>query len=110
MLRATLLRLTTRWSLDQVLTAPKTKLWEWWEQAKRETSEDKCTLLVFKKNRQPYFVMLRETHLNDKYQIDFIKSSPIRVTDRQGESAYIRLFEDLLKEPKKLWLKRLKSK
>lgn len=98
------------WTLDQILTSPKTKLWDWWEQAKQETAEDKQTMLVFKKNRQPYFVMLRETFLNDKYQIDFIKSSPIRVTDRQGESAYIRRFEDLLEEPKKLWLKRLKSK
>lgn len=97
------------WSLDQILTAPKTKVWDWWEQAKGQTPDDRLTLLVFKKNRQPWFVMLRETYLNTEYQIDFIKSSPMRVTDRQGESVYIRLFDDLLNEPKKLWERKTKK-
>ena len=97
------------WTLDQLLTAPKTKVWDWWEQAKRETADDRLTLLVFKKNRQPWFVMMRETYLNTPYQIDFINASPMRVTDRQGEFAYIRLFDDLLNEPKKLWARKIKK-
>lgn len=97
------------WTLDQILTAPQTKVWDWWEQAKGQTADDRLTLLVFKKNRQPWFIMLRETSLNNKYQIDFIKSSPMRVTDRQGEAAYIRLFDDLLNEPKKLWERKTKK-
>lgn len=91
------------WSLDQLLTAPKTKIWDWWEQAKRETASDKLPLLVFKKNRNPWFVMMTENGIATAAQTDFMKSSMIRVTDRQGQTAYIRLFDDLLKEPKKLW-------
>jgi len=91
------------WSLDQLLTAPKTKIWDWWEQAKRETASDKLPLLVFKKNRNPWFVMMTENGIATAAQTDFMKSSMIRVTDRQGQTAYIRLFDDLLKEHKKLW-------
>ena len=98
------------WSLDQILTSPKTKFWDWWEQSKRETAEGKLTLLVFKKNRQPFFVMMRDRYGATPYQVGFMKGSPIRVTDRQGESAYIRLFDDLLEEPKKSWARSLKSK
>lgn len=98
------------WTLDHVLTSPKSKLWDWWEQAKRETSDGRHTMLVFKRNRSPWFVMMNETYLNSPYQIDFIKGSRIRVTDRQGDSAYIRLFDELLKEPKDQWVKSLKSK
>ena len=97
------------WTLDQILTSPKTKVWDWWEQAKRETSEEKHTLLVFKKNRQPWFMMTRETYLNSPYQIEFMEASSIRVIDRQGEFAYIRLFDDLLKETKELWERNLKK-
>lgn len=91
------------WSLDQLLTAPKNKIWSWWEQAKRETASDKLPLLVFKKNRNPWFVMMTENGIATAAQTDFMKSSMIRVTDRQGQAAYIRLFDDLLKEHKKLW-------
>lgn len=93
------------WTLDQILTCPKGKLWEWWEQAKRETADDRQTLLVFKRNRNPWFVMMRDRYTATPVQVDFIKGSPMRVTDRQGESAYIRLFDDLLEEPVKLWAK-----
>jgi len=91
------------WTLNQLLTAPNNKIWDWWEQAKRETASDKLPLLVFKKNRHPWFVMMTENGIATAAQTDFMKSSMIRVTDRQGQAAYIRLFDDLLKEHKKLW-------
>jgi hypothetical protein len=98
------------WTLDHILTSPQSKFWEWWEQAKRETAEGRLTLLVFKRNRNPWFVMMRDRYTATPAQVNFIKGSPIRVTDRQGESAYIRLFDDLLEEPKKLWERNPKSK
>lgn len=98
------------WTLDQLLTAPKSKIWDWWEQAKRETAADKLTLLVFKKNNRPWLVMMRDRFVATPHQTDFMKSATMRVTDRQGESAYIRLFDDLLKEPKKSWQRSPKSK
>lgn len=94
------------WTLDHILTSPKSKVWDWWEQAKRETATGKKTLLVFKRNRNPFFVMMRLDSIEALHQEDFIKTSPIRVIDRQGEYAYIRLFEDLLEEPKDLWAKK----
>jgi hypothetical protein len=98
-----------KWSLDQILTAPKTDIWSWWEQAKRETSPDRFTLLVFKKNRQDFFMMTREEENHTTYQLDFVTSSRIRVRDNQGKFSYIRLFKDLLKEPKHLWARPKKS-
>ena len=99
-----------KWSLDQILTAPKTPIWDWWEQAKRDTPEGQYTLLMFKKNRQAFFAMTRIEPNHTVYQQEFIESARIRAIDRQGEFVYIRLFEDFMKEPKNVWQKRPKSK
>lgn len=93
------------WCFEQIITAPKTEIWEWWEQAKGQ-SEDKLTLLVFKRNYKPWFCMMRVQDDHDEYQKDFIKASPFRVIDRQGKAAYIRLFSDLLAEPIEKWAKK----
>jgi hypothetical protein len=97
------------WSLDQILTAPKTSIWSWWEQAKRETSEGRFTLLVFKKNRQDFFMMTKEEEKHTPYQAEFTKSARIRVLDRQEGFVYVRLFKDLLKEPTELWARKLRK-
>ena len=91
-----------KWILDDLLTRPKSKIWDWWEQAKGQ-SEDKLTLLVFKRNFKPWFYMIRVQDQNNDYQKDFIKSSPMRVIDRQGETAYIGLMDRLLAEPTEKW-------
>lgn len=91
-----------KWILDDLLTRPKSKIWDWWEQAKGQ-SEDKLTLLVFKRNFKPWFYMIRVQDQNTDYQKDFIKSSPMRVIDRQGETAYIGLMDRLLAEPTEKW-------
>ena len=91
-----------KWILDDLLTRPKSKIWDWWEQAKGQ-SEDKLTLLVFKRNFKPWLYMIRAQDQNTDYQKDFIKSSPMRVIDRQGETAYIGLMDRLLAEPTEKW-------
>jgi hypothetical protein len=48
-------------------------------------------------------VMMAENQITTALQTDFMKSSIIRITDRQSNAAYIRLFDDLLNEPKKSW-------
>lgn len=98
------------WSLDQTLTAPKALIWDWWEQAKGQTPEGKYCLLVFKKNHQVFFCMTRIEPDYTDYQRTFVESARIRVYDRQDELAYIRLFSDLLEEPKDKWLRRPRNK
>lgn len=91
-----------KWILDDLLTRPKSKIWDWWEQAKGQ-SEDKLTLLVFKRNFKPWFYMMKIHPEHTDYQKDFVKSSPMRVIDRQGEAAYIGLMDKLLAEPIEKW-------
>lgn len=95
------------WILDELLTAPKSKIWDWWEQAKGQ-STDKYTLLVFKRNRRPWFCMMKEEPGMTEYQVSFVESSAMRVIDRDGEDAYIRLFDELLQEPVDKWRKKSK--
>lgn len=97
------------WSLDHILTAWESPIWDWWEQAKRETAEGKQTLLVFKKNYQPFFIMMRCVDPVERpRQVTFIEEAPISTYDRQGQNVYIRLFSDLLEEPKEKWARNLK--
>lgn len=94
-----------KWSLDQILTAPKADIWTWWEQAKGETTEDRFTMLVCKKNHQEFFLLMKNEKLHTPYQKKFVRSARIRTIDRQGIIVYIRLLNDLLKEPKELWVR-----
>jgi Holliday junction resolvase-like predicted endonuclease len=98
------------WTLDQLLTAPKTDMWEWWEQAKGQTPEGKFCMLAFKKNRQKFFCMTRIEPTYTVYQQEFVESARIRVFDRQGELAYIRLFKDFLEEPTSKWRRKARNK
>jgi Holliday junction resolvase len=45
------------WILDQLLTAPKNKLFDFWEQAVGETPAGKAPLLVIKRNRTEFLVV-----------------------------------------------------
>lgn len=98
------------WSLDQILTAPKAPIWEWWEQAKDQTPDGKYCMLAFKKNYQAFFAMSRIEPDYTVYQHEFVESARIRVMDRQGELAYIRPFTDYLEEPKNKWLRKPRNK
>lgn len=93
------------WILDDLLTRPKSKIWEWWEQAKGQ-SESKYTLLVFKRNYKPWFCMMKEEAEMNDYHIRFLEEAKLRVLDRQGQYAYIRKFDELLQEPVDKWRKK----
>jgi hypothetical protein len=47
------------WSWKNVLTAKKSPVWSWWEQAQAAAAiEKKDPLLVFRHNREPWFCMI----------------------------------------------------
>lgn len=50
------------WHLEQLLTAPKCDLYDWWDQAVREAPLGKIPLLMFTRNHQPFFVVMRARH------------------------------------------------
>lgn len=45
------------WSFEQLLTAPKSQLHEYWHQTVTQTPEGKRPLLVFTRNHAPWFCM-----------------------------------------------------
>lgn len=91
------------WELEQMLTAPKCPLFTYWEQTKNSTAKGSFSLLLFRKNFKPWFYMMKIHPKHTEYQKDFVKSSPMRVIDRQGEAAYIGPMNRLLAEPKEPW-------
>ena len=93
-----------KWDLDMLLTAPHNKVWGWWEQTLRQARDvDKWPLLVFKRNRRPWLVMMREMPDMTNAQLNFITRAQMRVIDTDGEYAYIMLFDDLLDEEVAKW-------
>lgn len=46
------------WHLEQLFTALKCDLIQWWKQAKEQTPEGQIPLLIFTRNRQPYFFVM----------------------------------------------------
>lgn len=47
------------WHLEQLLTAPKCDLYSWWAQTTDECPSKKIPLLVFTRNHQPLFCMMK---------------------------------------------------
>lgn len=94
------------WVLDELLTAPRTKIWEWWGQCVRECPAGKIPLLVFKRNRKPWMFML--------FQADMPLVNPLgclQLRDPTKAFVYVGLFEDfLLTTKKEIWLKKSKMK
>lgn len=50
-----------KWYIDHLLCNPKTPIWSWWDQTVKQTTEGKKPLLVFTKNRNPWYYMCRST-------------------------------------------------
>lgn len=50
------------WTLDDLVTGVRKEhdksIWQWWRQCCRAAPDDKTELLVFRRNHQPWFVML----------------------------------------------------
>jgi len=55
------------WLLDQLLTAPSCKFYSWWEQTVGETPAGRIPLLLFTRNRQPWFMAIRLSDM-DRFQ------------------------------------------
>lgn len=51
------------WHLEQLLTADKSLLYQWWDQAVEETPDDMLPMLVFNRNHVERLVMLDVTTL-----------------------------------------------
>lgn len=52
------------WHIEQLITSPKCDIWKWWQQTVSETPQNKIPLLVFTRNRQPDFFMMRENDID----------------------------------------------
>ena len=51
-------KLQEGWDFAQILKSEKCDPWKWWEQCVGETPVRKIPLLVFRKNRQPWYYMM----------------------------------------------------
>lgn len=106
------------WTLDQILTAPKCIIWEWWRQCASQCPEGKTPLLVFKRNNWPWFCMMYEmdwdglifsSDLAEDVFAPYIimdgtadmKDWQIKTTDDVPSRYVVFLFKDLLSIPKK---------
>lgn len=86
------------WTLDKLLTAPKTEIWEWWQQALGQTSEGKIALLVFRRNHMPWYYMIESKHAHH------IPGRFVVTSDPQNRSVTVGLLSDLFVTDKELWM------
>lgn len=90
------------WNFEQLITAPKCKIWQWWEQATSECPEGKTPLLVFKRNHSPWFYMM---YWGDNIALDSDDKFRLSVSTPEGsDNLDIGLFSDLLSGDPKEWL------
>lgn len=78
------------WSLLQLLTAPKSNLFAWWDQARSQCAPDKKPLLCFKKNRQPFLIMARVSDIPEEFE------TPYLVLHYNEEALLIATFNQLV--------------
>ena len=78
------------WHIEQLLTAPKSLLYQWWDQTISETPPGKLPLLVFTRNRQPYFFAIKSEHL-----VSSFTGSLINVILSNEDQCSIGLLSDL---------------
>lgn len=55
-----------KWHLEQLLTGEKCKIKSWWKQSVDDAGHKKIPLLVFTRNHQPNFIMLRVNDWREK--------------------------------------------
>lgn len=89
------------WTLDHLLTAPKSDLWAWWEQALEQTPEGKIPLLVFKRNNMPWYFMTYKAYEN-KVNGFCVTAYVPKVYDQ----VIVGLLEDILSGEKEIWLRK----
>lgn len=86
------------WLFDQILTAPKCEIWDWWAQCVREAPSGKLPLLVFRRNRLDWMYMLRaDDCLVDLDSPMFVRHAPT------GELLAIGFLSNLFKTSPDEW-------
>lgn len=98
------------WHLEQLLTSDKCLFYSWWKQAVDETLPGKKTLLVFTRNRQPWYVCMTDVarwdYVEHSGDIHLKRNGFLLVSnDEEGNprDLYITLFENLLKTDPEFW-------
>lgn len=86
------------WTLDQLITAPKSEIWSWWEQTDRQTPAGKIPLLVFKRNHMPWYYMIPATEAWN------IPEPYITVNSITGLKLQVGLLRSLFETEKEQWL------
>lgn len=102
------------WHLEQFLTAEKCDLYSWWEQTVGETPPGKIPLLLFTRNRQPWFVCVYADmleHYNDVSDVGYAFHKDLSLTlrgleDANGEQRplFIGLAEDFMGTDPQVWV------
>jgi hypothetical protein len=91
------------WNMEQLLTSDVTKMWKWWDQCIEEAPADKIPLLVFKRNRQPWYYMIEEKKGTLIQGRSFKVLMPKRKKKLCERRLKIGLFQDLLKTIPEKW-------
>jgi hypothetical protein len=88
------------WHIEQLLTAPRSDIYRWWFQTTQETPEGHLPLLVFTRNRQPYFFIMKRDHL-----VSSFTGLTIDVILNNKDSCVIGLLSDLFLTERSAWTK-----
>lgn len=83
------------WELDQMLTAPACKPYEWWQQTKDETLEGTFPLLVMRRNRRKPLVVM-EPYATVQYELASNSSARMILLNGTEELIVFKL-EDFFK-------------
>lgn len=98
------------WCMDMLISSEKSKLWSWWKQCYTETPEGKIPLLVFHRNRQPWWYMIpvkdrrpiRDENIGRVFLVDVPHALVTEIEcDR---TVQVGLMDDLAKTSKAKWL------
>lgn len=92
------------WTLDQLLTAPSCKFYSWWEQTVSETPPDRLPLLLFTKNRAPWFLAMREEDVARRGGEGFPLPTPFLVLHHESGPIVITLADWLWSTEKDAWI------
>ena len=85
------------WDFIKTLKGQGVVFAEWWQQTINQCDDGKQPILLFRKNRQPWFYMLYPMENQE------LKPNMFAAIDQFGKMVYIGLFEDLAKTDPDDW-------
>jgi hypothetical protein len=95
------------WHMEQLLKSEVCDPWHWWKQTREQTGEDKISLLIFTRNHQPWYYMIREDDALDSRigipGFSFSCDVPDWIDDECG-IVRIGLWDDFAKTKKEDWI------